>query len=160
MCGNGYELLNEEKIIENKKPLWVCIVLIIIMCGIGIAVSYIKVDILWAQITLCALWTMLCLIASCTQGYLCRRPWTMALDVTCAVSITTIYGIIYYCNLLWWHILSVSLAFLLFAIWSILDLTGFCKNMSVNTYIFLVSIWHFWVIFQVISVSYTIETCD
>ena len=159
MCGNGYELLNKKKIIDNKKPLWICIVLIILMCAIGSAVSIFKINIEWAKITLCILWLMLCLFASFNQGYLYHRPWTMVLDISCAVSITIIYGIIYYCNFLWWHILSVSIAFLLFGIWCILDLAGLCKNMSVNTYIFIVSIWHFWVIFQVISVSYTIETC-
>ena len=157
MCYEYEALDNNNLIINNKKPLIFAIIGIFIMCVTGIVVTAIQVK--KYEVFLYIIWALLGIAASMNQGYLCHKTWTAVLDVVCAFCIVGFYGFIYYCNLLWWHYLSLVLAFSLFSVWCVMEWCGYTKNMNVNTYVLLVNIWHAWVIFQTVSIPYTIDVC-
>ena len=137
---------------SRPRPLYTIIVGNVAMCVLGFTVSFTRTETEWARITLCALWSALLVFASLNQGRLYPTTLTRLVDILLALALLVMYALLYWTTMKWYHVLSGVCAVLFYGIYSVF----FLDESRVNVYIVMTTLWHVWVMVQILLVPYTL----
>ena len=135
----------------NKSPIYSIIFVIIMMCFYGFATStFIKEPF---NYILCVLWGLLAIAASLNQGNVYRSSLTMWLDIFIAVTIMTVYTFLFWNTMTWWHKVGGILSAIVFIYIRVFQVS----DLDLNQYVWVVNVWHAWVIIMIFLVPYSLS---
>lgn len=138
--------------IKKPTPLYSVIFMNIMMCFFGFSVSFTHTSVEWARITLSVLWITMLVASSLNQGMLAHNVCTRLFDMTNAFALQTIYIILYWNTMEWWHTVSGIVAVTCFIGFHMF----FLEKATLSQYVNIVNLWHIWVMIQVFLIPYSL----